>query len=465
MAKLLFRLGLLAARRAKTVIAAWLALLALAAASFLAFGGNLTDQITLPDLETTEVADRLAEELPDAGGDSASAVLRTEDGSAFSEAQEQEVAALVDELEERDAVAEVTDPFAAESDMAEGRDELAEGRDELESGADELESARAEVDEGRDELDAVQEQLDAAVAEAEAGGYYDAAAPELETQQQELDAAQEELDEALVEIEDAEEELADGEAELDRGEAMLELTEELALVSEDEDVAVMMVSLSDSFANMGLEELSAVDEQLTSVSIDGVEILPSSELSQEMPHLFSVAEVIGLMVAALVLLIMLGTFVGAGLPLLNALVGVGIGVAGAMSLSGAVEMMSVTPILGLMLGLAVGIDYALFILHRHRRQLKSGMGVRDSIGLAVGTAGNAVVFAGATVVIALLALNTTGLGFLGLMGTVAAACVVIAVLMAVTMTPPCSRWWGEDPQPAGAARGERRRFCRCPART
>ena len=106
-----------------------------------------------------------------------------------------------------------------------------------------------------------------------------------------------------------------------------------------------------------------------------------------------------------------------------------------MSLSGVIEMMSITPILGLMLGLAVGIDYSLFILHRHRQQLKGGMGVRDSIALANGTSGNAVVFAGATVVIALLALNVTGVGFLGMMGTVAAFCVLVAALMAVTMTP------------------------------
>ena len=88
-----------------------------------------------------------------------------------------------------------------------------------------------------------------------------------------------------------------------------------------------------------------------------------------------------------------------------------------------------------MLGLAVGIDYALFIINRHRRQLVDGYGVGESIALATGTSGNAVVFAGSTVVIALLALNVTGIPFLGLMGTVGAACVAIAVLIAVTLTP------------------------------
>src|SRR5690606_400488 len=93
------------------------------------------------------------------------------------------------------------------------------------------------------------------------------------------------------------------------------------------------------------------------------------------------------------------------------------------------------PVLGVMLGLAVGIDYALFIVNRHRRQLAQGMDLNASIGLATGTAGTAVVFAGSTVLVALLALNITGIPFLGVMGNVGAICVGVAVLMAVTLTP------------------------------
>jgi len=106
-----------------------------------------------------------------------------------------------------------------------------------------------------------------------------------------------------------------------------------------------------------------------------------------------------------------------------------------LSLSGVITMASVTPVLGIMLGLAVGIDYALFIVNRHRRQMLEGADVHESIGLANGTAGTAVVFAGSTVVVALLALFVTGIPFLGLMGAVGAFCVLIAVLIAVTLTP------------------------------
>src|SRR5699024_10880766 len=92
-------------------------------------------------------------------------------------------------------------------------------------------------------------------------------------------------------------------------------------------------------------------------------------------------------------------------------------------------------ILGVMLGLAVGIDYSLFIINRHRRQLKDGFELEESIGLANGTSGNAVVFAGITVLIALVALNVTGIPFLGLMGTVGAVSIAVAVLVAITLTP------------------------------
>ncbi|MEN9737667.1 MAG: hypothetical protein RJA26_900, partial [Actinomycetota bacterium] len=115
--------------------------------------------------------------------------------------------------------------------------------------------------------------------------------------------------------------------------------------------------------------------------------------------------------------------------------GVGISATITMALASVIEMTSTTPTLGVMLGLAIGIDYSLFILNRHRRQLKAGMELRESIALANGTSGNAVFFAGLTVIIALVALNLTGIGFLGLMGDFAALSIFIGVLIAVTFTP------------------------------
>ena len=88
-----------------------------------------------------------------------------------------------------------------------------------------------------------------------------------------------------------------------------------------------------------------------------------------------------------------------------------------------------------MLGLAVGIDYTLFILSRHRTQVFDGMDIEPSIARAVGTAGSAVVFAGATVIIALVALLVTGVPFLGQMGLAAAATIAVAVLLSLTLVP------------------------------
>ena len=435
MAKLLYRLGLLSARRAKTVIAAWLAVLALAVSSFLAFGGELTDQISLPDLETTKVADRLAEEMPESGGGNATALLRTQDGEPFTQEQQDQIDEFIEELEADEIISSVGNPFATQSELEDARAEISDGADELESGQEELDGSREDIEDGFDQLEEGQEQLDAAIAQAQEQGIYEAAAPQFDAQQAEIDANREALEEGQTELESGEDEISTAAEELERGEALLELSSGVQVVSDDGDVAVLMINFSEPMESVGTEELSSISEQLADADIDGVDALPGGDLDMELPHLFSVAEVIGLMIAAAVLLIMLGTLIGAGLPLLNALVGVGVGVAGAMALSGVVEMMSMTPILGLMLGLAVGIDYSLFIIHRHRRQLKEGMAVPDSIALATGTAGNAVVFAGATVVIALLALNVTGLPFLALMGTVAAACVAISVMIAVTMTP------------------------------
>ena len=147
-------------------------------------------------------------------------------------------------------------------------------------------------------------------------------------------------------------------------------------------------------------------------------------------------EAIGLAVAALVLILTLGSLVAAGLPLITAVAGVGLGLGGAIALSHTIELTSATPVLALMVGLAVGIDYALFIVNRQRRLiLTQGISAERATGQALGTAGSSVIFAGATVVVALSALSIIGISFLTTMALVAAATVVFAVLIALTFLP------------------------------
>jgi RND superfamily putative drug exporter len=147
------------------------------------------------------------------------------------------------------------------------------------------------------------------------------------------------------------------------------------------------------------------------------------------------AELIGVVVAAIVLLITFGSMVAAGLPLLTALTGVVIGFSGIGLVSAVVDMPSAVSTLALMLGLAVGIDYALFITSRYRSELAKGHDPEEAAGRALATAGSAVVFAGLTVIIALVGLMVVNVPFLTAMGLGSAGVVAVAVLIAVTLLP------------------------------
>ncbi|MFD5199098.1 MMPL family transporter [Streptomyces sp. NPDC058375] len=146
-------------------------------------------------------------------------------------------------------------------------------------------------------------------------------------------------------------------------------------------------------------------------------------------------EAVGVLIALGVLVLVFRTLRGAIIPVATALVGVAIGVLSLLAMTSVITMDSTSIILAVMLGLAVGIDYALFIVSRHQTQVREGMDPEESAGLATGTAGGAVVFAGATVVIALAALAVVNIPFLTVMGLGAAATVVVSVLIAVTLLP------------------------------
>ncbi|WP_406008446.1 MMPL family transporter [Streptomyces sp. NBC_00637] len=170
----------------------------------------------------------------------------------------------------------------------------------------------------------------------------------------------------------------------------------------------------------------------------------------------AVGEVIGLAIAAVVLVITLGSLVAAGLPLLTAIIGVGIGVSTITALANALDLGDTTSTLALMIGLAVGIDYALFIVSRYRSELAEGRDREEAVGRAAGTAGSAVVFAGLTVVIALAGLAVVNVPMLTKMGLAAAGTVVVAVLIALTMIPALLGYAGKRVK----ATGEKRRPAR-----
>jgi RND superfamily putative drug exporter len=147
------------------------------------------------------------------------------------------------------------------------------------------------------------------------------------------------------------------------------------------------------------------------------------------------SDLIGMGVALIVLVITFGSLLAAGMPIISAAIGVSISGSLLVVASHFAELSSTTPLLGSMLGLAVGIDYALFIVSRHRSNLANGMSPAQSVAVSTATAGTAVLAAGVTVIIALLGLFVVGIPFLGMMGMGAAIAVALAMSVALTLIP------------------------------
>ncbi|MFC0430688.1 MMPL family transporter [Kutzneria buriramensis] len=425
MAQLLYRLGRFAARNPLRVLGFWILALAAAVTAFLTVGGTLASTFSIPGTQTAAVTAKLADKLPNLAGGTGTVVFRTADDKPFTAEQRKDISALLAGLKGHDHVRDVVDPFAVQQQIADQHKQLANGQKQVDDG-------KAQIAAGRQQLAAAQQQLNAAKAAA-AGN--PAAAAQLDQQQTQLDAQTKQLDASDAQI-------AAKSKPLEQGKQLLDFASKARTVSTDGTAATGAVMFSDDLYSLPQEAKDGVAHKLDAASIPGVQVDYSSEIAQSTNGLVGPGEVTGLIVAALVLLLMLRTLLATVLPLISSLVGVGVGVAGAMAFSGVVDMASVTPVLGLMLGLAVGIDYSLFIINRHRRQLRGGMDLHESIGLANGTAGGAVVFAGATVIVALLALNVTGIPFLGVMGDVAAVCVAIAVLVAITLPAALMRMVG-----------------------
>lgn len=335
---------------------------------------------------------------------------------------------------------------------------LAAGKKEIAAAGKQLEAARAQVEAGAAELESGRAQYESGLAKAAAGqAEIDANEKVLTDGEKQLAEGKKQLEEgrALIEenkaklaegraeIADGEQQLADGKKDLETGERTIALTNKMKFVNDAGDTAIaqiMFYEQAEALTSEQRADITAISDELTNA---GVKTLFSKEIVSDLNSIFGVTEVLGLVLAGVILLVMLGTFVAAGLPLLMAVLGVALGVGGTLAFSSLVDMQSITPALALMLGLAVGIDYSLFIVHRHRTQLLAGMDMRQSIGRAIGTSGNAVVFAGLTVIIALAALVVSGLPFIAILGVSAAFTVLVSVLLSVTLTPALLAFIGE----------------------
>lgn len=456
MAKLLYRLGLWSAKRALFVVFGWVVVLAVTISLMLAGGAKLSDNVSINGIPSNVVIDQLKKSFPSASGGSAQIVLHKTDGTALTDEEMAIISGAIDDINSVSGVSDVINPFTTQDQLDTGRADAENGEIELEAGRVKLEKAQADLDAGVVKLDAAEKDLKAKSAELEAGitQMTAAGAPasmlapllanraqiaagfdQIDTQREQAVAGQKKIDEGNAE-------LLKNSAKLITASKLLATSANFRTVSDDGATAIASVRFEQPINLVDKASFEQIIEITDELKSETIQVEYSKEFTNDISSIMGVGELVGLFIAAIVLFVMLGSLIASGLPVISAILGVGIAVTATMALASIFEMNSTTPMLGIMLGLAVGIDYSLFILNRHIKQLKAGIALNESIGLATGTSGNAVVFAGLTVVIALAALNLTGIAFLGLMGTVGAVGIVMAVMIAITFTPALLRLVG-----------------------
>ncbi|MFF5980159.1 MMPL family transporter [Streptomyces olindensis] len=226
-------------------------------------------------------------------------------------------------------------------------------------------------------------------------------------------------------------------------------------VSEDGRTAYATVTFDDQAQDIDKGEAQAVVDTAKSAETDGLQVeLGGSAVGLTQSSGGHLAEIVGVAVAAVVLFLAFGSLAASLLPIATALVGVGTAYAGIVLLGHAMTVADFAPMLGMLIGLGVGIDYALFIVTRHRRGLKRGLSVTEAATNAVATTGRAVVFAGATVCIALLGMLILRLGFLNGVAIAASLTVILTVAASVTLLPALLSFIGMR----ALSRRERRRL-------
>lgn len=388
MSTFLYKLGKSAYSKPWHYIISWILILGIVLAILGVNGIHVTSEMKIEGTESQKVLDQLSAELPEASGGQASIVFTAPEGERL------------DTVERLTAISEAVNKVY-----------------NLEYVINPIELA---AQAGAAMMDATQAgQADPSMLDAAQAGQADAALVDQAAQQENAAAA---TQAAVGELPPYGPMMIDG------------VPVPGVMIANDGSIAlfqfqftVQQMSLPDSVPDLVIDAAKAVEQT-------GITALPSDSLSSK-PAIGS-TEALGLVVAAVVLFMTLGSVVAAGLPLATALMGVGISVGGAYAFSNMFHMTDLTPVLALMVGLAVGIDYSLFIVNRQRRMiLEQGLSAREAASRAVGTAGSAVFFAGLTVIIALCGMLVIGIGFLSAMALVAAVAVLINVLVALTLLP------------------------------
>ena len=227
-------------------------------------------------------------------------------------------------------------------------------------------------------------------------------------------------------------------------------------ISANRTAAIVAVQFTHQESDVTASSLADLKKLSPIATEAGLSIGFGGDVFQKQTFGVSLTEGVGVLFAGIVLFIAFGSLLAAGMPLLTALLGIGVTMGGVLAAAKFTIIGSSTPLLALMIGLAVGIDYGLFILSRHRNQLANGMTPEESAATSVATAGSAVVFAGGTVIIALLGLLVVGIPFLSAMGIAAAVGVFVAILASTTLLPAILGLAGRRLIPKPGSRASRR---------
>jgi uncharacterized membrane protein YdfJ with MMPL/SSD domain len=208
------------------------------------------------------------------------------------------------------------------------------------------------------------------------------------------------------------------------------------LLSKDKQTAFAPVLLDVGSGDLDMETAQAVFDTTKPAQDAGISVAASSSIGSELSEQpTESSELVGILAAMFILTLVLGSLVAMGMPIISAVAGLGIALATVGLMGHLVAMPDTGATLATMIGLGVGIDYALFLVTRHQEHLEAGMPVEDSIARAVATSGSAIVFAGGTVVVALVSLRVAGIPLLSTLGLASAVAVVTAVLAAITFLP------------------------------
>ncbi len=226
-------------------------------------------------------------------------------------------------------------------------------------------------------------------------------------------------------------------------------------ISTDKGDALSQIQFDVSLADLPADTVAEVEKAAAPPPSSTFTVSLGGSMYTSTGTAISATELIGVAVAFVVLAVTFVSLLAAGLPLLTAGLGVGITLAGILVVASVATVSSTTPTLAEMIGLAVGIDYGLFLVTRYRRLMAQGLPVDEAIAQSLATAGSAVVFAGTTVIIALCGLAVANIPFLTVMGIAASAGVAMAVLVAMTLLPAVLALFGEKLRPKPGSRAEK----------